>query len=287
MQQWVTTQVALEVALRESVRRSELRLFCQPFIDADTGMTRGFEALVRWERPGFGLVAPDDFIPMAEEAGLMLDIGAWVIEEACRHAAEWARRWPDRHLGIAVNLSSRQLLTGAIVDVVSGALERTGLDPTALTLEVTEGALLDDAIGVEGLLHELRGLGVNLALDDFGTGYSSLTFLHNCPINIIKIDKSFVHAIGTENEDTAIMAAVIAFAQNLDLRVVAEGVETHRQLEVLLQLKCPYMQGYLFSRPRPIEEVADLVESAPLGEPTDVYLDEGVLRRIGTPALPE
>jgi EAL domain-containing protein (putative c-di-GMP-specific phosphodiesterase class I) len=231
---------------------------------------------------------------MAEEAGLMLDIGKWVIEEACRHAAEWARRWPDRHLGISVNLSNRQLLTGAILDVVSGALECTGLDPSELTLEVTESALLDDAIGVEGLLHELRGLGVNLALDDFGTGYSSLTFLHTLPLNIIKIDKSFVRAIGTEDEDTAIMAALIAFAKHLDLRVVAEGVENEQQLAVLLQLQCPYLQGYLFSYPRPIEEVAELIASAPFADrqhfaadQAEVWLDGGVLRRIATPAAPE
>jgi diguanylate cyclase len=264
MQQWVTTQVALEVALREAVPRNELRLYCQPFIDADTGMIRGFEALVRWERPGFGLVTPEEFIPMAEEAGLMLDIGSWVLEEACRHAADWERRWPDRHLGIAVNLSNRQLLTGDILGLVTGALDRTGLRPSRLTLEVIESALLDDTMGVDGLLRQLRTLGVNLALDDFGTGYSSLTFLHTFPINIVKIDKSFIRAIGTDEEDTAVMAAVIAFAKNLDLRVVAEGIENREQLAVLLELQCPYLQGYLFSRPRPMDDVAELLESAPL-----------------------
>ena len=267
MQLWVTTQVALEAALREAVPRNELRLFCQPFIAADTGMVRGFEALLRWERPGFGLVAPEAFIPMAEEAGLMLDIGGWVLEEACRHAAEWWRRWPDRHLGIAVNLSQRQLLTGDILGLVAGALERTGLPPDMLTLEVTESALIDDTLGGVGvILRELRTLGVNLSLDDFGTGYSSLTFLHTFPINIVKIDKSFVKAIGTEHEDLAVMAALIAFAKNLDLRVVAEGIENHDQLAKLLELGCPYLQGYLFSQPRPIEDVDGLVGSAPLGD---------------------
>jgi diguanylate cyclase (GGDEF)-like protein/PAS domain S-box-containing protein len=265
MQLWVTTQVALEAALREAVPRNELRLFCQPFIAADTGMVRGFEALLRWERPGFGLVSPDAFIPMAEEAGLMLDIGAWVLEEACRHAAEWWRRWPERRLGIAVNLSQRQLLTGDILQLVSGALERSGLPPSMLTLEVTENALIDDTVGVDVILRELRTLGVNLSLDDFGTGYSSLTFLHTFPINIVKIDRSFVEALGTEHEDLAVMAALIAFAQNLDLRVVAEGIENHDQLAKLLALGCPYLQGYLFSQPRPIEDVDGLVGSAPLG----------------------
>jgi diguanylate cyclase (GGDEF)-like protein/PAS domain S-box-containing protein len=260
MQQWITARVALEADLRQALRRNELRLFCQPFIAADTGMIRGFEALVRWERPGFGLVMPDEFIPVAEETGLIVDIGAWVLEQACGHAASWARRWPDKHLGISVNLSSRQLLTGDIIDVVTGALQQSGLDPTELTLELTESTLIDDAVNAQALLHELRDLGCNLALDDFGTGYSSLTYLRAFPIDIVKIDKSFVRAIGTERGDTAIVAAVIALAKNLGLRVVAEGVENHEQLGVLLQLQCPYLQGYLFSRPGPIEDISRLVE---------------------------
>jgi diguanylate cyclase (GGDEF)-like protein/PAS domain S-box-containing protein len=267
MQLWVTTQVALEEALRLAVPRNELRLFCQPFIAADTGLIRGFEALLRWERPGFGLVPPDDFLAMAEEAGLMLDIGGWVLEEACRNAAEWWRAWPERRLGIAVNLSHRQLLTGDILGLVAGVLERTGLPPDMLTLEVTEGALMDDTVGgTDALLRELRTLGVNLSLDDFGTGYSSLTFLHTFPINIVKIDRSFVQAIGTDDEDTAILSAVIAFARNLGLRVVGEGIENHAQLAKLLELGCPYLQGYLFAQPRPIADVPALIGSAPLAD---------------------
>ena len=265
MQMWVTTQVALEAALRHAVPRDELRLFCQPFIAADTGLVRGFEALLRWERPGFGLVAPDEFIAMAEEAGLMLDVGGWVLEEACRHAAEWWRQWPERRLGIAVNLSNRQLLTGDVLGLVAGVLERTGLPPDMLTLEVTESALIEDTVGAaEGLLRDLRGIGVNVSLDDFGTGYSSLTFLNTFPINIVKIDKSFVKAIGTDHEDIAMMSAVIAFAKNLDLCVVAEGIENHAQLAKLLSLGFPYLQGYLFSQPRPIDDVPGLIGSASL-----------------------
>lgn len=264
MQQWITSRVALETDLRQALPRHELRLFCQPFIAADTGTIRGFEALLRWERPGFGLVTPDEFIPVAEETGLIVDIGAWVLEEACRHAASWARRWPDKRLGISVNVSSRQLLSGDILDVVTSALARTGLDPTTLTLELTESTFIDDAISAQTLLRELRGLGLNLALDDFGTGYSSLTYLRAFPINILKIDKSFVHAIGTEQDDTAIVAAVIALAENLGLNVVAEGVENHEQLAILQRLRCPYFQGYLFARPRPIDDVADLVEGPTL-----------------------
>jgi diguanylate cyclase (GGDEF)-like protein/PAS domain S-box-containing protein len=264
MQMWVTSQVALEAALRFAVPRDELRLFCQPFIAADTGLVRGFEALLRWERPGFGLVAPDEFIPMAEEAGLMVEIGGWVLEEACRHAADWWRQWPERRLGISVNLSNRQLLIGDVLGLVAGVLERTGLPPDMLTLEVTESALIEDTVGAaEGLLRDLRAVGVNISLDDFGTGYSSLTFLRTFPINIVKIDGSFVEAIGSRHEDTAILAALIAFAKNLDLRVVAEGIENQAQLAKLIALGCPYLQGYLFSQPRPIDEVPALVGSAP------------------------
>ena len=263
MQEWVTTQITLETALRHAVARDELRLHYQPIISSETGVIRGFEALVRWERPGFGLVGPDEFIPTAEDTGQIIDIGAWVLGEACEQAAAWARQWPDRRLGISVNVSSRQLATREIVHLVTASLQRTGLDPTVLTLELTESTLIDDTINTRAILGDLRDLGVNLSLDDFGTGYSSLTYLRAFPINIVKIDKSFVRTIGTEREDTAIVSAVLALAKNLDISVVAEGVETHEQLAVLLQLHCPYLQGYLFSKPRPSAEIAELVEADP------------------------
>ncbi len=264
MQQWVTTQIALETALRQAAPRNELRLFYQPILTTDTGLIRGFEALIRWERPGVGLVAPDEFIPTAEETGLIIDIGAWVLEEACRQAASWAQRWPNKRLGIAVNVSSRQLLTGDFLDTVNATLARTGLDPTLLTLELTESTLIDDAVNTQTLLRALRDLGVSLSLDDFGTGYSSLTYLRAFPINIVKIDKSFVRTIGTERQDTAIVAAVLALAKNLNISVVAEGVENTEQLAVLVHLQCPYVQGYLFSRPRPNNDIAQLIEASPL-----------------------
>ena len=160
---------------------------------------------MRWERPGFGLVGPDEFIRTAEDTGLIIDIGAWVLDQACREAAGWARRWPDRRLGVSVNVSSRQLATHDIVDLVEATLARTGLDPTRLTLELTESTLIDDTINTQTILHEIRDLGLNLSLDDFGTGYSSLTYLRSFPINVVKIDKSFVRTIGTEREDTAIV----------------------------------------------------------------------------------
>ncbi|MGH9918006.1 MAG: putative bifunctional diguanylate cyclase/phosphodiesterase, partial [Nitrososphaerales archaeon] len=261
MQQWVVTQIALETALRQAMPRNELRLFCQPVVETSRGVVVGFEALVRWDRPGFGLVPPNTFIPSAEETGLIVEIGAWVLEQACRHAAAWTRRWPDRRLGISVNVSSRQLVCGDIVGVVDSALSRSGLDPTLLTLELTESTLIDDAITVEPFLKELRALGANLALDDFGTGYSSLTYLRAFPINVVKIDKSFIEMIGTERGDTAIVSAVIRMAKDLGLTVVAEGVETPEQLTLLLQLSCRFAQGYLFARPRPVSQITGLVET--------------------------
>jgi diguanylate cyclase (GGDEF)-like protein len=259
----VAVRHELEVALRQAIPRNELRVYYQPIIEADKGTTRGFEALVRWERPGFGLVAPDEFIPIAEETGLIIDIGAWVLDHACHRAAGWAHDWPARPLGISVNVSGRQLATTDIIDTVTATLARTGLDPSLLTLELTESTLIDDAVGTQTILRELRALGVNLSLDDFGTGYSSLTYLRAFPINVVKIDKSFVRTIGTEREDTAIVSAVLALAKNLDIAVVAEGVETREQLAVLLHLQCPYLQGYLFSRPRPVNDIPELVEAEP------------------------
>ncbi|HEY5012473.1 MAG TPA: EAL domain-containing protein [Acidimicrobiia bacterium] len=264
MQHWVATRLEVEVALRRAVAQGELRLHYQPVVVADTGQVSSFEALVRWERPGFGLVQPGEFITIAEETGLILEIGAWVLGEACREAAAWAVRWPARRIGIAVNISSRQIIKGNLVEEVTRALAGSGLDPTLLTLELTETTLIDDAMNAQPLLRALRELGVNLALDDFGTGYSSLTYLRTFPINVIKIDQSFVRSVGTDREDTAIVAAVVALARSLNLAVVAEGIETTEQLAALIELRCDHLQGYLFSHPKPVAELAGLVEGPPL-----------------------
>gem|GEM_PF-2163045 len=261
MQDWVIEQAALEAALRQAVPRGELVLYGQPIVEAQTGLIEGFEVLVRWERPGFGLLGPYGFITTAEETGLILEIGSWVLDQACLHAATWAKRWPDRRLPVAVNISGRQLLAGDIVKIVAGTLARTSLDPTLLTLELTESTLIDDATTVEPILRSLRDLGVNLALDDFGTGYSSLSYLRAFPFNIVKIDQSFIRTIGTRQEDAAIVAAVIGLAKNLGLDVVAEGVETQEQLAALRELACHHLQGYLFAKPQPILRVTELLET--------------------------
>ena len=260
MQRWVARRIELETALRHAVSRKELILHYQPVVETRTGTITGFEALVRWERPGHGLVPPGEFIELCEENGLIIEIGTWVLEEAVHQAALWSKRWPEQQLSVAVNVSTRQLMGSHFIDIVSNALHATGLDPTLLTIEITESTLIDDAAAAEVLLHSLRGLGVKLALDDFGTGYSSLTYLRNFPINIIKVDQSFIRTIGAKREDTAIVEAVIALASNLNVKVVAEGVETLEQYAELDRLRCDSIQGYYFSPPRPLAEVPRMVE---------------------------
>jgi len=267
MQQWIAGRLAIESALRYAIARGELVAFYQPIVAASSRVIKGFEALVRWERPGFGLVPPGTFIGVAEETGMILEIDEWVLRDACRRAVDWATRWPERRLGVSVNISSRQVLKGNIVALVRQVLDTTGLDPTLLTLELTETTLIDDAVSARTVLSALRDLGVNIGLDDFGTGYSSLTYLREFPINVIKIDRSFVHTINTEREGTAIVAAVVSLAKSLNMSVVAEGVETFEQLEAVVDLNCELAQGYLFSRPTPADDIARLVDdesTAPL-----------------------
>jgi diguanylate cyclase (GGDEF)-like protein len=262
MQDMIATRLELESTLRQAVSQEALRLFYQPIISGDAGTIVGFEALVRWQRPGFGLVGPGEFIAVAEETGMILEIGTWVLNEACRQAVVWATRWPERRLSVSVNISSKQVLKGNIVDVVGRALSASGLHPSLLVLELTETSLIDDAIEVQAILRELRGLGICIALDDFGTGYSSLTYLRSFPIDIIKIDGSFVRTIDTEREAAAIVAAVVSLARSLNLAVVAEGIETASQLAALVDLNCDLFQGYLFARPKAAGELSALIEDS-------------------------
>lgn len=257
MQHWVKERVALESELRHAVDRDELRLFCQPIVRGASGQIVGFEALVRWERPGHGLVPPGEFIPVAEESGLIVDIGTWVLGEACHHAANWARRWPQQRLRISVNVAARQLLANGFLGVVVRALDQSELDPRLLVLEITETMLIDDTLALVPILETLRSMGVSVALDDFGTGFSSLTYLHTLPINVVKIDQAFTQMVGKQTRDSAIVASIIALARMLDLEVIAEGVERPEQLQILDELGCLYLQGYLFSRPFPIQSVPD------------------------------
>jgi diguanylate cyclase (GGDEF)-like protein/PAS domain S-box-containing protein len=242
-----------ESALRRALERSELRLHYQPEIDLATGAIAGFEALLRWEHPARGLLAPSAFLPLAEETGLIVGIGEWVLREACTEARRWAQP-----LRLSVNLSARQLAQHDLVSTVRRALAETGMDPALLCLEITESAVMESGAATTAQLRALKSLGVRLAIDDFGTGFSSLAHLRRFPVDVLKLDGTFVSGLGREPQDASIAAAVISLAHALDLKTVAEGVETDEQLATLKELGCDLAQGYLFTRPLPPEEARRL-----------------------------
>jgi len=252
----VLDRMSTEHSLHRALERSELMLHYQPVVELDGVTTVGVEALVRWQHPSQGLVSPYRFIPVAEESGLIIPIGAWVLEQACHQLQDWQQ--PGRsgpHGSIEVNLSARQIDDPRIVRTVEQVLARTGLPPEHLTLEITESALMTNAASALAVLSALKGLGVQLAIDDFGTGYSSLTYLQRFPLDVLKVDRSFVEELGVSVEGEEIVSAVINLAHALGLKVVAEGVETALQLEVLQAFECDLAQGYLFSRPLPAGEI--------------------------------
>jgi EAL domain-containing protein (putative c-di-GMP-specific phosphodiesterase class I) len=245
-------RLELERDLRQSIKRNELRVFFQPAASASTGEYSGVEALVRWEHPEYGLVSPADFIPIAEETGLIVEIGEWVLAESCRQGAAWSATLPgDRSLSVSVNLSARQFQQGDLVERVAAILAETGFPPAQLTLEITESTIMEDAEQTTLLLARLKALGVTIAIDDFGTGYSSLAYLKRFSVDVIKIDRSFVAALSDEPDDSILIAGIIKLAHDLGLRVVAEGVETADQLRRLDELGCDLVQGYYFARPLP------------------------------------
>ncbi|HEX9472446.1 MAG TPA: EAL domain-containing protein, partial [Bradyrhizobium sp.] len=238
--------------LASAIARDELRLYYQPLAKID-GEVIGFEALVRWQHPQRGMVSPATFIPVAEESGLIMQIGEWVLREACREAASWSHP-----LQIAVNLSPIQFRHGDLAGLVHSLLLETGLSPTRLELEITEGVLVEDFARSVAILRRLKTLGVRIAMDDFGTGYSSLSYLQAFPFDKIKIDQSFISNVKSNPQSAAIVRAVIGLAHGLNLPVLAEGVETKSQLEFLATESCDEVQGYLLGRPQPIVEYPDL-----------------------------
>jgi diguanylate cyclase (GGDEF)-like protein/PAS domain S-box-containing protein len=256
----VERALATTSALRRALDRDEFAVHYQPLVDLFTGAIVGAEALVRWEHPDRGLVSPDDFISLAEDTGLIVPIGAWVLEEACRQLREWQRTTPS--MTIAVNLSVRQLMDPQIVEVVDEVLERTGVKPACLCLELTESMFMEDVEYFGRTLSSLKALGVQLSIDDFGTGYSSLSYLKRFPVDAVKIDRAFVDGLGTDPHDTALVAAILAMAEALELEVTAEGVETEDQLSHLKRLHCQRAQGYFLARPMPASAMTTL-----LGEP--------------------
>ncbi len=246
--------------LRRALERDELRVHYQPVVSLSSGRITGFEALVRWQHPDRGLLPPAEFIPLAEESGLIVDIGDRVLELACAQAAGWHAENPDAPpLGISVNISARQLADRSFPDRVHKVLRETDLQPVCLSLEVTETMLVDDHDGPDEGFRRLKELGVGLVLDDFGTGFSSLGYLRRFPFDLLKIDRSFVDQIGSDTANSAIVTAVAGIAEALGVGVVAEGVETEAQLQAVTALGCHYAQGYLFSRPVPAAEATELL----------------------------
>ncbi|MGH8971940.1 MAG: EAL domain-containing protein [Acidimicrobiia bacterium] len=255
MRQESARQLQVAAELHHALQRGELRLFYQPLLRLRDGDVVGTEALLRWQHPTRGLLGPAEFIPLAEETGLIVPIGAWVLEEACRAAARWPAPSSGAQLKVSVNISARQLRDDALVDVVASALVRSGLPPSALCLEITESLLMVDAERSSLVLGRLKDLGVSLAVDDFGTGYSSLSRLKHFPLDYLKVDRSFVDGLGTDADDKAIVCSTIALTHALGMAVVAEGVETETQLAVLRNLGCESAQGYLWSPPLPEVEL--------------------------------
>jgi diguanylate cyclase (GGDEF)-like protein/PAS domain S-box-containing protein len=240
----------MESQLREAIEKSQFVLYYQPTIDLQTGRLTGVEALVRWQHPRRGLVPPMEFIPLAEESGLIVELGRWTIQEACRQVREWQKAVPaDEPIAINVNLSARQLRHPNIVRDIADVLDDTGLLPSRLILEITESVLMADTSATLNRLFQLKSLGVRLAVDDFGTGYSSFAYLRRFPVDILKIDKSFVDGVATEPTASALVDAMIRIGKTLHLETVAEGVEHVEQADRLRTLQCDIGQGYLFSRP--------------------------------------
>jgi diguanylate cyclase (GGDEF)-like protein len=253
-------RLSIEGDLRRALDRGELRVQYQPIVALPDGEIVEFEALVRWHHPERGSVAPAEFIPVAEETGLIVPIGQLVLEQACRQAKDWHQRWPmEPPLVMSVNLSARQFQHPGLVDDIRDALEAAGLDAAYLKLELTESMVMQDVQAATQTLRRLKALGIQLAIDDFGTGYSSLGYLKRFPIDTLKVDRSFVDGLEQDPRNRAIVRSVLALARNLGLTVTAEGVETVAQLRILEKLQCDRGQGYLFARPQTAAEVDELL----------------------------
>jgi diguanylate cyclase (GGDEF)-like protein/PAS domain S-box-containing protein len=244
------THLRLEVALRQAVEREEFELHYQPIVDLETGILTGFEALTRWRHPRRGLVAPSEFIPVAEQTGLILPIGRWAIHEAVAQLKRWRDASPELPpLSMSVNLSGRQLADPRLLEEIAAALERNEVPPEALRLELTESVLMDNAETVLRILETLRSTGVRIWVDDFGTGYSSLSYLHRFPVDGLKIDKAFVDVLDGGEQGAAMIRTIVGLAQALGVDVIAEGIEQRFQADQLLRLGCMRGQGYYFARP--------------------------------------
>ncbi|HKS28453.1 MAG TPA: EAL domain-containing protein [Pyrinomonadaceae bacterium] len=254
-------RLQLENDLRRALERHELVVYYQPIISLENDRISGFEALVRWHHPQRGFISPADFIPVAEETGLIVELGRWVLEESCRRMRAWHLLYSnEKPMTISVNLSGRQFTQSNLIEQIQLILKETGLDPRFLKLEITESVVMENAEVASSMLQQLRALGVKLSIDDFGTGYSSLSYLHRFPVNTLKIDRSFISRLGAGDENTEIVRTIITLAKNLGMDVVAEGVETEKHLSILKEMRCQFAQGYLFSKAVDGESASRLLE---------------------------
>ncbi|BAU12171.1 response regulator receiver modulated diguanylate cyclase/phosphodiesterase with PAS/PAC sensor [Leptolyngbya sp. NIES-3755] len=275
----VVALMQLENDLRKAVERQDFELYYQPIVALATGRIMGFEALVRWQHPEQGIISPGKFVPIAEETGLIIPLGHWVLREACRQLKRWQDEFaPEPPLTISVNLSSRQFSQPSLINQIRQILTDTGVDAHCIKLEITESAIMENTESAMDMLLQLKAMGIQLSVDDFGTGYSSLGYLYRFPMDVLKIDRSFVSRVDIDGEKLELVRTIITLAWNLGMDVVAEGVETTKQLAQLKALKCEYAQGYLFSKPLTRIDAAKLIpQSNPFLHLTQVSPSNGRL----------
>ena len=274
------TRLQLETDLRFAIERNEFELYYQPIIGLDSASLVGFEALVRWNHPQRGLVPPDEFIPISESTGLIIPMTVQILKSACTQVVEWQASWPQgTPLSVAVNLSGKHFGHPALVEQITTVLSETGIDPAHLKLEITESAVMENAETAILMLKQIKETGVQISIDDFGTGYSSLSYLHRFPIDQLKVDRSFVSAMEENTENGEIVRTVIALAKALNLKVVAEGIESIHQYHQLRVLGCEYGQGYLFSKPLPVADIERLL--------ADKSRWQNILPGANTPVVPQ
>ncbi len=259
----VMSRMELENNLQKALEHQEFIVHYQPILDVRTNRIAGFEALVRWQHPIKGLIPPAEFIPTAEETGLIVPIGYWVLDEACRQIGIWQAQFPaDPPLTINVNLSTRQYTQPDLIPRITDVLQKNKLDAGSLKLELTESLVIEDSESTSLTLSKLRGLGIQVQIDDFGTGYSSLSYLHTLPIDTLKVDRSFISRLGTNTNSSEIVRTILTLAHNLGMKVIAEGVETDEQLSRLKAMDCEYIQGFLFAKPVDNQEAGALLEKS-------------------------